>query len=94
MLIFIRKSEVDIMNSLKAKFIEFTGSLFEKELSFAKIQSSAMLEEKYIYFGEVKLSSKEETDKKLQTGEGREFNKFLGETGNLVTVYFADYSGK
>lgn len=91
MLIFIKQAEKGIAENLQNKFSGFADDLFGQKLHFAKIEGSAMLEEKYMYFAEITLDSKAEADKKMQSGTGKEFNKFVGNAGGLVSVFFADY---
>jgi hypothetical protein len=91
MLIFIKQAEKGIADNLQSRFSGFAGDLFGQELRFAKIEGSAMLEEKYMYFAEIILDSKADADKKMQSGTGKEFNKFIGNAGGLVSVFFADY---
>lgn len=91
MLVFIKQAEKEIVENLKKKFSEFAGDLFGEKAQFAKIEGSAMLPEKYMYFAEIKLGSKEEADKKLQSGRGKEFSKLIGNGGGLISVFFAEY---
>jgi hypothetical protein len=92
LLLFLKKTDNKEINNL---FIDHTlkylSELKGEEVKAADIESSLLLETKYTKLCEVSVSSKEEWDKKMNTAQGKEFNKHLMDIHQFIDVIFVNY---
>jgi hypothetical protein len=95
LLIFLKKTDEEkIITPFKESTLKYLSDLTGKEVKAGKVESNLLLEEKYSYFCEVEFSSKDEWDEKINTKEGRIFNKHLMDFHQNITAIFVDYNFK
>lgn len=91
MLLFIKKS--DDPNILK-HFGEFTlpilRELSGKEVKPAKVESSLLLEQKYTWFCEVAVDSRDEWNRLMASKEGKKLNKDLMDFHQSIDIIFVN----
>ncbi len=95
LLFFLKKTnDEQILNHFQNFTIKYLSELAGKELKPGKVESSLLLDSKYLYFCELETSNKEEMDEKLNSPAGRELSKDLAELADKSTVIFIDFNEK
>jgi hypothetical protein len=93
LLFFLKKTnDEQILNHFQNFTLKYLCELAAKEVKPGKVESSLLLDHKYMYFCELETSSKEEMDKKLNSPAGKELSKHLAELANHSTIIFVDYN--
>lgn len=92
LLVFLKKSDDEkITGHFKNYTLKYLSELAGKEIKAGKIESSLLLDTKYTHFCEISAGSKDEMDKLMSSGKGRELNKDLMEFHEFVDVIFVDF---
>lgn len=92
LLLFLKKTEDEkILEHFENFTLKYLSELAGKEVKTGKIESSLLLETKYTHFCEFSAGSKDEMDKLMSSGKGRELNKDLMEFHEFVDVIFVDF---
>ncbi len=94
-LIFIRKNAEDsVLQEVEQVISEKTNSFLKKNIRFANLEGGLLSPEKFYKFAEIQFNSRDEMNRLFQTPEGKEFNKFISNYHNLVSIFFANFEGE
>ncbi len=92
MLMFLKQS--DDKNVLK-HFSDFTlpilRDLCGNDVKAAKVESSLLLEQKYTWFCEAAVNSKDQWDKMMISKEGKKLNKDLTDFHQNIDLIFVNF---
>lgn len=92
MLMFLKKSDdPNVLNHFKSFTIPALNKLSGENIKAAKVESSLLIEQKYNWFCEAVVGSKNEWDKLMTTKEGKIFGKDLTDFHKSVDLIFVNY---
>ncbi len=93
LLLFLNKTDDEkIINHFNEYTLKYLSEVAGQKIEAATVESSLLLEQKFIKFCEVSVDSKDDWYKKINTKPGKEFNKDLMDFHQFITVIFVDYS--
>ena len=92
LLLFLNKTDDgQVINHFKEYTAKFLSDLAGEEIPIAEVESNLLLDQKFLYFCEVGVESKEKWDQMMNSKEGRTLSKDLMEFHQFVTAIFVDY---
>ncbi len=92
MLMFLKKSDdPNVLNHFKNFTVPALNELSKENIKAAKVESSLLIEQKYNWFCEAVVDSKNEWDKLMTTKEGKKFGKELTDFHKSVDLIFVNY---
>ena len=95
LLLFLKKTDnKEIINLFKDHTLKYLSDINGIEVKAADVESSLLMETKYMKFCEAAVSSKEEWDKKMNSRAGKELNKHLMDFHQFIDLIFVNYPDK
>ena len=92
MLMFLKKSDdPGVENHFKNFTLPILNELTGNEIKAAKVESSLLLEQKYNWYCEISIDSKNDWDKMMATTEGKKLNKDLMDFHQNIDLIFVNY---
>ncbi len=92
LLLFLKKTnDEQVITHFYEYTVKILSQIVGEEIKTADVESSLLLDQKYIKFCEVTCASKEDWDKKMNSVHGRELNKDLIDFHQYVSIIFVDY---
>ena len=93
MLMFLKRSDnPNVIRHFKNFTIPILNELNGEKIKIAKVESSLLLEQKYTWYCEIAVDSKEEWDMIMATKLGKKLNKDLMDFHQNVDIIFVNYS--
>ena len=93
MLMFLKKSDdTNVIQHFKNFTIPILNEFEGEKINIAKVESNLLLEQKYTWYCEVAVDSKEEWDMIMATKLGKKLNKDLMDFHQNVDIIFVNYS--
>ena len=91
MLLFIKKSDdPNIVKHFRDFTIPILNELSGKEIKPAKVESSLLLEQKYTWFCEVTVDSRDEWNRLMASKDGKKLNKDLMDFHQNIDIIFVN----
>ncbi len=91
MLLFIKKSDdPNIIKHFRDFTVPILNEISRKEIKPAKVESSLLLEQKYTWFCEVTVDSRDEWNRLMASKEGKKLNKDLMDFHQNIDIIFVN----
>jgi uncharacterized protein (TIGR02118 family) len=91
MLLFIKKSDdPNIIKHFRDFTVPILNELSGKEINPAKVESSLLLEQKYTWFCEVTVDSRDEWNRLMASKDGKKLNKDLMDFHQSIDIIFVN----
>jgi hypothetical protein len=95
LLLFLKKTDdEEALDYFNKTIINSLSEAAGKEVKAAVVESSLLLQEKYIKFCEIETASKEQMDEMMSNAEGRNLSKQLENFHEYINLIFVDYNRK
>ncbi len=92
MLMFLKYTDdQNILKHFKDFTIPVLRGLAGKDVKAAKVESSLLLEQKYTWYCEVAVDSKDEWDRMMTSKEGKKLNKDLMDFHKNIDLIFVNF---
>ena len=92
LLLFLKKTDEEkIITHFNEFTLKYLSDLVNKNVPAGKVESNLLSDEKYLFFCEVTVESKDTWDKLMNSKQGKELNKDLAEFHEFLTAIFVNY---
>ena len=93
LLFFLHKTDdEDVIQFFKDNTVKKLEKLIGEDVGIAYVESNLLLEQKFTYYCEISVSSKEEMDRMMHSKAGKELNKSLMDFHKNITVIAVNYN--
>ncbi len=93
MLIFLKKdSDAPIVEDFKNRLVPYLETMTNSKVKIGKIDGSAMLEDKFSYFCEINMPTKDEFDKIMASSEGKKFSRGIVNFIHHISIFYVDFN--
>ncbi len=93
LLFFLHKTDdEDVIQFFKDNTVKKLEKLIGEDVGIAYVESNLLLEQKFTYYYEISVSSKEEMDRIMHSKAGKELNKSLMDFHKNITVIAVNYN--
>ncbi|MCH7963320.1 MAG: hypothetical protein IH950_11840 [Bacteroidetes bacterium] len=93
LLFFLHKTDdEDVIQFFKDNTVKKLEKLIGEDVGIAYVESNLLLEQKFTYYCEISVSSKEEMDRIMHSKAGKELNKSLMDFHKNITVIAVNYN--